>query len=332
MKKLFTILILLLSFINIHADDEIIIANKKILQIKSAELINKGMYKDAIRLIEKGILKYPDNDYLIALLGSGYKGLKDIEKAEIYFQKALEINPNNEFALAYIEETKKTKELLKNSTQEEVYDFLKDKGVDLLFIFLGFLAGELLASLILKCDKENWRLLLYKIQLKQQKDLNILNPKYLIKIANKYIFESACPLKTVLVFITLLITFVLFSLVIEFIIGSEYLLSIKSNDAFLEHLLEISIIASFILILLWILKIIVTYNKKEEEQELRLLRVMHTMYQNQEVFELHIILKELSNVNSVNNMTVYIKEYIIDQEEKKLFEKYLNGNEKNGIN
>jgi hypothetical protein len=79
MKKLFTILILLLSFINIHADDEIIIANKKILQIKSAELINKGMYKDAIRLIEKGILKYPDNDYLIALLGSGY-GLMEIQK------------------------------------------------------------------------------------------------------------------------------------------------------------------------------------------------------------------------------------------------------------
>lgn len=313
MKKILLIL-LTLTIVLLSANNDVIIENKKLLQIKSNELVNKGMYKDAIVLIEKGITKYPNNDYLIALLGRSYKGLKDIEKAGIHFQEALKINPNNKFALAYMEETKKTKQLLKNEIQEDIYSFLKDKGVDLLFIFLGFLAGEIIATLIFRCDKENWKLIIYKVQLGKKDKLYMFNLKYLIKIIYKYIFGSACPLKTVLLYFTFLITLVLIFLVIEVFIESESLINIKTNQEFWQHICDISIYSTIILIVIWLFQILI-FHKNEKEVELKLFEIMHKMYQNQDIIELHNLCKSISNTYEKGHFDKYINEYIIDKEE-----------------
>lgn len=288
--------------------------NLKLLQIKTSDLVNKGMYDEAIMMIEKGIEKYPNNDFLFSLLGRSYKGIKNIDKAELYFQKALSINPNNEFALAYMEETKKTKDLLKNDTQEKIYTFLEDKGIDLLFIFLGFLAGEIIATLILRCDKENWKLLIYKIKLKQEQKLYILNPKYLIKIGYKYIFGSACPLKTILIYFTFLTTLVLIFLVYEVITEDDLLLNVKTNQDFWKHIAEISIYCTLILIILWVTKIIISH-KNQTEVELKLLKLLHNMYKDEDIIELNNLIEAISDIYDKNHFEHYITQYIINREE-----------------
>jgi tetratricopeptide (TPR) repeat protein len=314
MKQLLYFICIVFFVSSLNANNPVL-ENKKLLQIKSSNLVNKGMYKEAIILLEQGIERYPNNDYLISQLGRCYQGQNNIDKAEIYYQKALKINPNNELALLYIEKTKKTKKLLKNDTQEEVYNFLKDKGVDLLFIFLGFLAGEILATILMRCDRNNWKLIVYKIQLKQEQNLYLLNPKYLIKIVYKYIFDSVCPLKIILSYITLLMTSILIFISYEIINNS---VNITTSHQLWQYIFNISIYATIIIFLGWIIKIGLDY-KNTQNVRIKLIETLHKMYQNQNIIEMHELLQELSKINDKNNFKMIIDTYIIDKEESKYF-------------
>ena len=317
MKKYLILYLLLILALSLNANDKIV-NNIKFLQIKSSSLVNQGMYKEAIELIDKGLVKYPKNDYLIALKGKCYQGQNNIDKAEIYFQEALSLNPNNEFALMYIEKTKKTKNLLKNETQEEIYSFIKDKGVDLLFIFLGFLAGEILATILLKCDSNNWKLIIYKIKLKQKQELYMLNPKYLIKIIYKYIFDSVCPFKILLSYTTLLMVFILIFVTFEIISDNSNIINITTSYQFWHHIFDISIYSTIIIFLGWLIKIGLAY-KNEHEIRIKIVETLHNMYQNQNIVELYELLHELSKFEDKNDFKEIIDTYIIDKDESDYF-------------
>lgn len=313
MKNYLVLSLILLLTLSLSANEKAI-GNIKLLQIKSSSLVNQGMYVEALELIDKGLTKYPKNDYLIALKGKCFQGQNNIEKAEVYFQQALSLNPNNEFALMYIEKTKKTKSLLKNDTQEEVYSFMKDKGIDLLFIFLGFLAGEMLATMLMRCDSNNWKLIIYKIKLKQKQKLYMLNPKYLVKVIYKYIFDSICPLKILFTYVTFLMVSILIFISYEIISDSINMINITTSSQFWQHILEISIYATIIIFFGWIIKIGLDY-KNTHEVRVKLVETLHNMYQNQNIIELYELLQELSKFDNKNDFKEIIDTYIIDKDE-----------------
>ncbi|WP_457748835.1 tetratricopeptide repeat protein [Sulfurimonas sp.] len=321
MKKYLVLFLLLLFALSVDAKEEDI-NNLKLIQIKSSSLVNQGMYSKALKLINKGLKKHPNNDYLIALKGKCYQGKNNIEEAELYFQKALSLNPNNEFALMYAEKTKKTKILLKNDTQEEIYHFMKDKGVDLLFIFLGFLAGEILATILMRCDRYNWKLIVYKIQLKKQQKFYILNPKYLAKIIYKYIFDSVCPLKIILIYLTLLIILILIFVGYEIVMENTVILNIETSKQLWQHILGISVYASMIIFFGWIFKIGLEY-KNTYDIKIKIVEILHNMYQKQDIIELHELLQELSKFDEKASFKKIINTYIIDRNEIKYFLKLI---------
>lgn len=313
--KILTLTLFLFTTLNAQID---IYSNKKYLQIKANELVNTGNYSAAIEMINKGIEKYPNDDYLISLLGRSYKEQKDLEKAELYFQKALELNPNNEFALAYIEQTKKTKNLLKNETQEEVNNFIKDKGVDFLFIFLAILAGEIIASFLFNCNVKNWKLALFRLEvLKKEEKMYQLNN--FVKLIYKYFFTSPCPLKNILVVILILVT-VGFGLVgIDFFDENSALQVIKTSEDFWNYILDLTINAFAILIVFWFL-LIVYRNTKDNKDfiYIDIVDILHKMYLNENIIELNRFLNKLNQLGD-EKLIKFIDELIISDDEKSFF-------------
>jgi len=135
-------------------------------------------------------------------------------------------------------------------------------------------------------------------------------------IAYKFIFESSCPLKTLLVYFTFLVIFVLVFIVYEVVTESSILLNIKTNQDFWRHILDVTIYSTILLILIWIVKITISY-KNEQETELKLLEIMHKLYQNQDIIELYNLLQSISTVYEKDHFHNYINKYIIDDDEIK---------------
>lgn len=318
-------LIILFSIITINLNAQLdIYSNKKYLQIKANELVNKGNYKEAIQMINKGIEKYPDNDYLISLLGRSYKELKDLEKAELYFQKALQINPNNEFALAYIEQTKKTKEFMKNETQEELIDFIKDKGVDFIFIFLGILAGEIIATFLFNCDSKNWRFLIFKLKLKVHGE-SFYSTKNLSILFYKYFFTSSCPLKNILIILLELIIIGCILVGFDFFNSNSELYNIKTEINYWNYSFNIIIYSITILFLFESFKIVIKGLKTKKDDIYKdIIEVIHKMYINENILEINDLIEDLSKLINKKEFeseldkfkNEFILKYIINEDEQ----------------
>lgn len=63
------------------------------------KLAKRGDFKNAIQALEYCIELYPQSDQAYAFLARAYVSTGDTESAQAYLEKALSINPNNQFAL-----------------------------------------------------------------------------------------------------------------------------------------------------------------------------------------------------------------------------------------
>ncbi|MFC1898090.1 MBL fold metallo-hydrolase [Candidatus Cloacimonadota bacterium] len=73
-------------------------------------LDDAGKHTDAIRLFEIQIEEYPENDYYWYFhyyIGSIYEKLEDLDKAREYYNKTLELDPENSYATKALEELEK---------------------------------------------------------------------------------------------------------------------------------------------------------------------------------------------------------------------------------
>jgi tetratricopeptide (TPR) repeat protein len=112
--------------------------------VKSQNLIDAGEYDSAIALLAKGVEKFPSSDWLIGLNGEALYLGGNLEEGEIQFRKALSMNKNNPVAKKYIEEIRKTQDLLEDRELAEWISIAKDKGADLFLLVLGVWFGTLL--------------------------------------------------------------------------------------------------------------------------------------------------------------------------------------------
>jgi len=141
---------------------------EKIVFIKASHLIDKGYDKKALIMLNKTLKKYPHNDKLLTLKAKALKDLKRLDEAKIILQKALNINPENVIAIELIKNIEDIENSVVNKALEDTLEWISDKGIDFLFIFLGFLGGELLNLAYQNCNKlKEQRLLLSYIRKKE---------------------------------------------------------------------------------------------------------------------------------------------------------------------
>lgn len=113
---------------------------------KAQELMNQGKDTDAIELLDQGVDKFPDSDWLRSLYGRALFTQGDLDEAEDQFQRALEINPDNPVARMLIKEIRATKDALEDREMDELVDLGMDKLGDLGVIVIGVWLGTLMTS------------------------------------------------------------------------------------------------------------------------------------------------------------------------------------------
>jgi len=114
--------------------------------------IEGGYVEEASLLLEDARGVYPQNASLLVFSGRAAYELSDLTTAKKYYILALELDANNEIAAASIENIEGQEEAQENKVVSAALEYLGDKGLDFLMIFLAFLGGELLAKRYLVCE------------------------------------------------------------------------------------------------------------------------------------------------------------------------------------
>ena len=117
--------------------------------------IEGGYIKEASVLLEDAKGVYPKNAVLLVFSGRTAYEMGDLTTARNNYLLALDIDPNNEIAAANINQIESQAEATENKVVSGVLEYLGDKGLDFLMIFLAFLGGELLAKKQVVCESRN---------------------------------------------------------------------------------------------------------------------------------------------------------------------------------
>ncbi len=117
--------------------------------------IEGGYIKEASILLDDAKGVYPKNAVLLVFSGRTAYEMGDLTSARNNYLLALELDPNNEIAAANINQIESQAEATENKVVTGVLQYLGDKGLDFLMIFLAFLGGELLAKKQVVCESRN---------------------------------------------------------------------------------------------------------------------------------------------------------------------------------
>ena len=128
------------------------IASENAIEAIVQEHIESGYVKEAYLLLEDVRGVYPQNVNLLVFSGRAAYELDDLSEAKSYYQLALELDSNNEIAALNISNIETQEEAQENKVVSGVVDYLGDKGLDFLMIFLAFLGGDLLAKRYMTCS------------------------------------------------------------------------------------------------------------------------------------------------------------------------------------
>ena len=121
-------------------------------------LADKGESHQALKKVNILIKINPKNVNYWVLKGQILKDLKRYEEAKILLKKALEKKPDDEKIRKLLSDIEEIENMSKNDVVKKALNWLNDKGVDLLFMFLGVLGGELLIGAFTECKKEEKKL------------------------------------------------------------------------------------------------------------------------------------------------------------------------------
>ena len=219
-----------------------------ILVIKASKLIEQGYDKKALVILNKILKTHPHNDNLLTLKAQALKDLKKLDEAKIILQKALAINPENKKALALVENIKNIENNIANKVLEDTLNWISDKGVDFLFIFLGFLGGELLNVAYQNCNKLKEQRLILNYTGKKEFTLKSIN----------------CIFIDFLIYLTVAFAFTIPFLLVELFIEPPYLKYITEQGL----VIHISIVFFIFLLFIFIYNFYKKRIKKTVENEI----------------------------------------------------------------
>jgi tetratricopeptide (TPR) repeat protein len=328
MKKIFILLVFIISLfgININLSDTVSDAQKK---------IGKGYYKDALKILKPALKKYPNNDTLLTLTGRVYKELNDYERALIYLRHALKQNHENLIAKKLIEEIEKTQYIIKNKILDSAKDWLADKGVDFLALFLGVLIGELLIRYFSFCQiqsHENY-IRKYVCEVLNEVKYNRGIKKYFYKVI-KPIFNYSlinlfvmfcCKMIDLLIILTISVAVVIIILLIEIYMNASYLIYIDSYG-FKMHIFKLVGISFLIIFFIYFFINLMKRKKTKGKEEIY---IADLLSQYLAEHKLHMLRKELKLLkkleeNNFQKVESIFENIILDDEKdilKKIYEK-----------
>lgn len=134
--------------------------DKNLVDAGHAEVYMQGMVEDgylddAIEFVTQANAKYKDNILLLVWSGQAYLEKDNLEMAQKLYKKALDLDPSNEIAKMKIEFIYEQESARENKNISSILEWLIDKGLDFLMIFLAFLGGEIIAKRYTTCQNNH---------------------------------------------------------------------------------------------------------------------------------------------------------------------------------
>ena len=295
------VLILLFIGLVLFADTSKHLSSQMRAEVYAQNLIDGGYYKESKEFLNKAKEKYPKSETLWMFSATTEYELKYFDNAKIFFTKTLELNPKNEEAAEFKAIIEKQEEASENKTLSVLFEYLSDKGIDFISIFLAFLGGEIIARKYAKCNS-----LEIKNLAKQYKNRRVLqvSGKSRIGFAVKNYFSghfSFCSLLRILIVMIIAGTFLIMWLIIELLTNAnlfvdKQLLLMNSSEIW-QYTMSTFVIFIGLSILLQIVMYMFYLKDSSSTVELELIEHLEALAQDNNLIKLNEVVKELKGLN-----------------------------------
>lgn len=266
-------------------------------EVYAQNLIEGGYNTKAHTFIEKALLKYKKNEALLMFNATSLYHLKKLQEAKNYFKLTLEVNPSNEQASKFIELINAQENSKQNHVISNVIDYLSDKGLDFIMIFLAFLGGEIIAKKYTKCSKNTITLAIEKY--KNRKKLSLKKGR--ISFAFKHMISnifSFCTVLETLVILTIVIALLIVLLMTEFLSGFTFFVSESfttlSETSIWEHTGIMFFALLFITLVLRFIMIVLEYEDNKELYLIEVVEQLERLFANKSYVLLYKALEKLN--------------------------------------
>lgn len=292
------VLILFLS-LNIFASDKYLKSELK-SEVYAQNLYEGGYYKKAKKFLKKARTKYPQSEALWSFSASVAYELKEFETAKIYFIKTLELNPKNEQASHFKELIEKQESASENKVLEDLFEYLNDKGIDFLAIFLAFLGGEIIARKYSKCRSLDERNIVKQFKYKAELSRSFLYRfNFVLKNYINRNFTFCSFLQFIILFLiscSVLIFFLLFELLLGISILTSIELSHMNASDLWEYILTIFVITTITTILFQFFMYLNHLKSSSKNVDIELSQYLEELSSNNRFDKLYNVVSEFKSL------------------------------------
>ncbi|MCK5294840.1 MAG: hypothetical protein KAJ49_09320 [Arcobacteraceae bacterium] len=296
MKNIFFLFIICISLFSANLEKHL--SSQMRAEVYVQNLIEGGYYKKSQEFLDLALKKYQSSEALYIFSASTAYNLKDFDKAKVYIIKTLEINPMNEEATRYKQMIELQEEAKENKVLSDLFEYLSDKGLDFLSIFLAFLGGEIIARRYAKCNSIE----IINIA-KQYKDRILLDTSifYKIKFAlqNSYSFKnmfSFCTFLNILVLFIVSSSLLIFWLFIELTLSLDLFLEksfmLMSSSEIWQYSVNTFLVFTIITILIQLILYIGYLEQNPLKVELKLSEHLDSLVEQNNIIQLYELLEE----------------------------------------
>lgn len=324
MRYLFFTLIFCL---NLFASDSYIkdLQDQEKAEVKAWNLNDAGEYKKNITFIKKALEKYPSSEMLNMFLATALYNENNLDEARIYFTKVLSIKPSNEQAADFISIIDNQQEAKDNKYIISGLDWLQNKGIDFITVFLAFLSGEMIAKHYMQCKGYNIsseiRLFIYR---KEVKSFGFIKKCFFLLKNIKY--SVKCVLLNFIIGLIAILSIFVAILLFEFISKFSFLsfssLQNFTIDEIINHVLFLFFIVAVFYFLIKFLYSIKILEKRLEDIERILAQNLIDLTQANLFVVLYQSIKQLKKDENFNpNDFDLILKYIYDENIKSIIKR-----------
>ncbi|MAC85289.1 MAG: hypothetical protein CL624_14255 [Arcobacter sp.] len=293
------VLILFLS-LNIFASNKYLKSELK-SEVYAQNLYEGGYYKKAKKFLKKARAKYPQSESLWSFSASVAYELKEFETAKIYFIKTLELNPKNEQASHFKELIEKQESASENKVLEDLFEYLSDKGIDFLAIFLAFLGGEIIARKYSKCRTLDERNIVKQFKYKEElSDSFSYRFNFVLKNYINRNFTFCSFFQFVILFLiscSVLIFFLLFELLLGISILTSIELSHMNVSDLWEYILTIFVITTFATIVFQFFMYFYHLKSSSKNVDIELSQYLEELSSNNRFDKLYNVVSEFKSLD-----------------------------------
>ena len=323
MKKLLFIILFLFSFVQADAAFDKALSSELRAEVYAQNLLDGGYEKEADEFLVKALDSYPENVTLLMFRGTALFNLKDLESAKKYFMMVLEKDFTNEQASEFIGLIEGQEEAKENKAVSSLIEYLSDKGLDFVMIFLAFLGGEIIARKYNTCTTHETMSAIRKFLQRQE-----LSKSFTSRITfslQQCCFSRAmfsfCSLLEILVTLTIVFALMIVWLMVEFLfeitVFLDESLNTLTSDAIWSHSVGLFLWLGVITLVLRFLMKMTEYNNKEEKYVIELSEHIEKLYTNQSYGRFYDALDYLSDEDYQ-----FLKDFIHSDDVQETIEKY----------